>query len=287
MQGTFIVFPTLEPFAAPAPLRSLPVDTLEAHRILGANRNERIYRDPDPFRARKTGACFRLNLSYQVVQGEGPVSSFALGAVGIREGTERVHARRPRAAEGRGLRNRLRRRAAHAAESRGAAGRQPGAVPGRLLGAAHVLSGGALVGLRPERGLRHGGLRGGKPGRPLPDRARAGPASAARRRGGCGRAGRRQRQSESRRAASVAHAERRAGTRSRGRVKRSPERGGGGLPSRSEHPGRRVHRRLRRAETRARCRSRATTGEEGAPRPLPTAPTMCFLRCSRPATRRR
>ena len=88
VQGTFIVFPTLEPFAAPAPLRSVSVDTLEVSRILGANRNERIYRDPDPFE-RDNGGVFRLNLSYQV-QGSGPVSSFALGAVGIREGTERV-----------------------------------------------------------------------------------------------------------------------------------------------------------------------------------------------------
>ncbi len=88
VQGTFIVFPTLEPFAAPAPLRSVPVDTLEVRRILGANRNGRIYRDPDPFE-RENGGVFRLNLSYQV-RGAGPVSSFVLGAVGIREGTERV-----------------------------------------------------------------------------------------------------------------------------------------------------------------------------------------------------
>ena len=88
VSGSFIVFPTLEPFASPAPLRSVTVDTLEAHRILGANRNERIYRDADPFE-RENGGVFRLNLAYQVL-GEGPVSSFALGAVGIREGTERV-----------------------------------------------------------------------------------------------------------------------------------------------------------------------------------------------------
>lgn len=88
VQGTFIVFPTLEPFAAPAPLRSVPLDTLEARRILGANRNERIYRDSDPFE-RENGGVFRLNLSYRV-QGSGPVASFALGAVGIREDTERV-----------------------------------------------------------------------------------------------------------------------------------------------------------------------------------------------------
>lgn len=88
VSGTFIVFPTLEPFARPPPLRSLAIDSVEVARILGANRNARIYRDPDPFE-RDNGGVFRLNLSYEVT-GEGLLSSFALGAVGIREGTERV-----------------------------------------------------------------------------------------------------------------------------------------------------------------------------------------------------
>ncbi len=88
VSGTFIVFPTLEPFSNPAPLRSLPIDSMEARRILGANRNERIYLDADPFE-RENGGVFRLNLSYEV-RGQGLVSSFVLGAVGIREGTERV-----------------------------------------------------------------------------------------------------------------------------------------------------------------------------------------------------
>ena len=88
VSGTFIVFPTLEPFADPAPVRSPHIDSLEARRILGDNRNERIYRDPDPFE-RENGGVFRLNLAYEV-QGAGLVSSFVLGAVGIREGTERV-----------------------------------------------------------------------------------------------------------------------------------------------------------------------------------------------------
>ena len=88
VSGTFIVFPTLEPFADPAPLRSLPVDSAEVRRILGANRNERIYRETDPFE-RENGGVFRLNLSYEV-RGEGLLSSFVLGAVGIRSGTERV-----------------------------------------------------------------------------------------------------------------------------------------------------------------------------------------------------
>ena len=88
VSGTFIVFPTLEPFANPPPLRSVAIDSTEVGRILGENRNERIYRAADPFE-REYGGVFRLNLSYEVT-GDGPVSSFSLGAVGIREGTERV-----------------------------------------------------------------------------------------------------------------------------------------------------------------------------------------------------
>ena len=88
VSGTFVVFPTLEPFANPAPLRSLEIDSAEVRRILGANRNERIYRAPDPFE-REYGGVFRLNMSYESRGGDA-TSSFSLGAVGIGEGTERV-----------------------------------------------------------------------------------------------------------------------------------------------------------------------------------------------------
>ena len=88
VSGAFVVFPTLEPFADPPPVRRFALGTREARRILGANRNERIYRDGDPFE-RENGGVFRLNLSYEV-RGTGTASSFALGAVGIREGTERA-----------------------------------------------------------------------------------------------------------------------------------------------------------------------------------------------------
>ena len=88
VSGTFIVFPTLEPFANPPPLRSVVLDSTEVRRLLGENRNERIYRATDPFE-REYGGVFRLNLTYEVA-GDGPVSSFSLGTVGIREGTERV-----------------------------------------------------------------------------------------------------------------------------------------------------------------------------------------------------
>ena len=88
LPGSFIVFPTLEPFADPAPLGSLEIDSLEVQRILGDNRNDRIYRADDPYE-REYGGVFRLNIAYEA-RGDGMVSSLALGAVGIREGTERV-----------------------------------------------------------------------------------------------------------------------------------------------------------------------------------------------------
>ena len=88
VSGTFIVFPTLEPFANPPPLRSVDIDPAEVRRLLGENRNERIYRAADPFE-REYGGVFRLNLSYEVT-GDSTVSSFSLGAAGIREGSERV-----------------------------------------------------------------------------------------------------------------------------------------------------------------------------------------------------
>lgn len=88
VSGTFIVFPTLEPFLNPAPLRSVAIDSTEVRRLLGENRNERIYRAADPFE-REYGGVFRLNLAYEVT-GSDSVASFELGAAGIREGTERV-----------------------------------------------------------------------------------------------------------------------------------------------------------------------------------------------------
>ncbi|MXW17653.1 MAG: hypothetical protein F4139_06525 [Gemmatimonadetes bacterium] len=88
VSGTFIVFPTLEPFANPPPLRSVEIDSTEVRRLLGENRNERIYRAADPLE-REYGGVFRLNLSYEVT-GDGTASSFSLGTAGIRAGTERV-----------------------------------------------------------------------------------------------------------------------------------------------------------------------------------------------------
>ncbi len=88
VSGTFVFFSTLEPFARPPPLRRPAIDSAEVVSILGPNRNERIYRDPDPFE-RDNGGVFRLNISYRTTPGAA-TSSFRLGAVGIRPATERV-----------------------------------------------------------------------------------------------------------------------------------------------------------------------------------------------------
>jgi hypothetical protein len=88
LRGTFIVFPTLEPFGRPPPV---PVEGLSAEQtaaILGRDANRVIYDAPDPV-VRRGGSRFRLNFRYRV-ELEGLMSSFNLGAFGIRPGTERI-----------------------------------------------------------------------------------------------------------------------------------------------------------------------------------------------------
>ncbi len=88
VQGTYVVFPSLEPFSDPAPVASLSLGADEARAMLGANRNTRIYRAADPFE-RRNGGIFRLSFAYEV-RGSDVVSSFDLQAVGIRPGTETI-----------------------------------------------------------------------------------------------------------------------------------------------------------------------------------------------------
>ncbi|HLT90694.1 MAG TPA: cell surface protein SprA, partial [Woeseiaceae bacterium] len=86
--GTYIVFPTLRPFAEPPPVPSIGLSADDARAILAADSNAVIYEDPDPLN-REGGGRFRLNLKYRV-RLEGLVSQFNLGAFGIREGSERI-----------------------------------------------------------------------------------------------------------------------------------------------------------------------------------------------------
>ena len=83
-----LIFPTLQPFAEPPPLPSVPLSAAEALAVLGADANRTIYEEPDPV-LREGGARFRLSLAYRV-RVEGLALSFNLGAFGIREGSEKV-----------------------------------------------------------------------------------------------------------------------------------------------------------------------------------------------------
>ena len=89
VQGTFIVFPTLKPFRNPPPIPSLRLSAAETGEILGLDANGRIYDAPDPFE-RDNGGLFRLTIPY-LVSSEGLISSFSLGALGIRDGSERIY----------------------------------------------------------------------------------------------------------------------------------------------------------------------------------------------------
>ena len=88
VQGTFVVFPTLRPFAEPPPVPSLGLTAQETSRILGDDANRRIYEEEDPYE-RDSAGLFRLTLSYRI-RSEGVISSFSLGALGIRDGSERI-----------------------------------------------------------------------------------------------------------------------------------------------------------------------------------------------------
>lgn len=88
ISGTYIVFPTLRPFAAPPPVPSRSIDAEQARLALAADTNAVIYDHPDPV-VRESSTRYRLNLQYRVRM-EGLVSSFNLGAFGIRDGSERI-----------------------------------------------------------------------------------------------------------------------------------------------------------------------------------------------------
>lgn len=84
--GTYLVFPTLAPFAEPPPAGGRTA--AEAAAILGSDANPAIYDADDPV-LRHASARFRLSVRYRV-RVDGGASSISLGAFGIREGSERI-----------------------------------------------------------------------------------------------------------------------------------------------------------------------------------------------------
>lgn len=83
--GTYLVFPTLRPFADPPPTRNL--SAVEADAALGDDANHRIYEERDP--DLRATARFRMVVSYRV-RTDGLLSEFSLNAFGVREGSERI-----------------------------------------------------------------------------------------------------------------------------------------------------------------------------------------------------
>ena len=89
VSGTFIVFPTLAPFLEPPPLPSLGLTASETKEILGADANRTIYESVDPVE-RENGGLYRLTIPFRI-RSEGVISTFSLGALGIRDGSERIY----------------------------------------------------------------------------------------------------------------------------------------------------------------------------------------------------
>ena len=86
--GTYVMFPTLEPFREPPPVPIENLTAVETLALLGNDANATIYTNTDPV-IREGAGRFRLNLNYRV-RVEGLVSSFNLGNFGIRDGSERI-----------------------------------------------------------------------------------------------------------------------------------------------------------------------------------------------------
>lgn len=88
VSGTFIIFPTLRPFAEPPPIHSLGLSAEETSEILAGDANPEIYDAVDPYE-RENAGLYWLTIPFRV-RSEGLVSSFSLGALGIRDGSERL-----------------------------------------------------------------------------------------------------------------------------------------------------------------------------------------------------
>lgn len=86
INGTFIIFPVLEPFAEPYGSPRAGVSAQQALTALGTDANTAIYQEEDPVERQNSGR-FRMHFSYEI-HTEGLISTFNLGAFGIREGSE-------------------------------------------------------------------------------------------------------------------------------------------------------------------------------------------------------
>jgi hypothetical protein len=88
--GSYLVFPALEPFKNPPPIKDSRVAALQGDPfpLVEGDRNFAIYDEPVD-QVRNSAFLYRLNLEYRA-RSSGVASSFSLGAIGIRQGSEQV-----------------------------------------------------------------------------------------------------------------------------------------------------------------------------------------------------
>ena len=90
VSGSYLVFTALEPFKNPPPIKDPRNSTIQGQPfpLAEGDRNYSIYDEPVD-QIRISSFLYRLNLSYRS-RSSGVASSFSLGALGIRQGSERV-----------------------------------------------------------------------------------------------------------------------------------------------------------------------------------------------------
>ena len=90
LTGVYLVFKAQEPFKTPPPIESNRVPSLQGQPfpLVEPDKNGAIY-DEQLDQARESSFLYRLNLEYRARTSEAQ-SSFSLGAIGIRQGSERV-----------------------------------------------------------------------------------------------------------------------------------------------------------------------------------------------------
>jgi hypothetical protein len=88
LHGSYVVFGTLRPFAAPPPGARL--DAEQAARALGEAANPAVYEAAEE-RERLAAARFRLGFTYRTQGGRASRAVFPLGSAAVREGSERVY----------------------------------------------------------------------------------------------------------------------------------------------------------------------------------------------------
>jgi hypothetical protein len=90
VSGSYLVFPALEPFKDPPPIKDPRVASIQGDPfpLADGDRNFAIYDEPVD-QVRTSSFLYRLNLKYRA-RSSGVASSFSLGAIGIRQGSEQV-----------------------------------------------------------------------------------------------------------------------------------------------------------------------------------------------------